>query len=71
MSEKLPLFELDLEFVLNSLTTGIYVCDSNLNVRFINQAYADYLGFPREQIEGRRITDFIPDSRAPHVIAHG
>lgn len=71
MSEKLPLFELDLEFVLNSLTTGIYVCDSNLFVRFINQAYADYLGFPREQIEGRRITDFIPDSRAPHVIGHG
>ena len=71
MPEKLPPFELDLEFVLNNLTTGIYICDSNLYVHFINQAYADYLGFSREQIEGRRITEFIPDSRAPQVIGHG
>lgn len=71
MSKKLPPFDLDLEFVLNSLTTGIFICDSNLYVRFMNQAYADYLGFTREQIVGRRITDFIPDSRAPQVIEHG
>ncbi len=71
MSEKLPSSEFDLEFVLNNLTTGIYICDSNLRVRFINQAYADYLGFTRKQIEGRRITEFIPDSRAPQVIGHG
>ncbi|OXS29162.1 MAG: hypothetical protein BCS36_12130 [Desulfovibrio sp. MES5] len=71
MSKKLPPFDLDLEFVLNSLTTGIFICDSDLYVRFMNQAYADYLGFTRDQIVGRRITDFIPDSRAPQVIEHG
>lgn len=59
------------ELILNSLTTGIYVCDNNYVVKFINQAYADYLGLPREQIMGRPITDFIPDSRAPFVTSTG
>lgn len=68
------LFEADpdfLELILNSLTTGLYVCDNNYIVRFINQAYADYLGQPREKILGRPITDFIPDSRAPFVTSTG
>ncbi|MDL2307664.1 sigma 54-interacting transcriptional regulator [Desulfovibrio sp. OttesenSCG-928-C06] len=68
------IFETDpefLELILNSLTTGIFVCDNNYIVRFINQAYADYLGFPREQVLGRPITDFIPDSRAPYVTSTG
>ncbi len=74
MPENSALFELDAqfyEFILNSLTTGIFICDNNYIVRFINQAYADYLGFPRDQILNRRITEFIPDSRAPHVITNG
>ena len=62
------------EHILNSLTTGIFVCDNkdnNFVVRFINDAYARYLGLPREQILGRPITDFIPDSRAPFVTSTG
>lgn len=74
MSSNLSLFdhrEQFYELILNSLTTGIYVCDNNLVVKFINQAYADYLGLPREQILGRPITEFIPDSRAPFVTRTG
>ena len=62
------------ELILNSLTTGIFVCDTKENnyiVHFINDAYASYLGVPREQIVGRPITDFIPDSRAPFVTSSG
>ena len=62
------------ERILNSLTTGIFVCDdkdNNYIVRFINDAYARYLGLPREEILGRPITDFIPDSRAPFVTSTG
>jgi transcriptional regulator with PAS, ATPase and Fis domain len=59
------------ERILNSLTTGIYVCDSDYIVRFMNEAYAAYLGVPREQVIGRPITDFIPDTRAPFVTASG
>ncbi|MDR2488817.1 MAG: sigma 54-interacting transcriptional regulator [Desulfovibrio sp.] len=59
------------ERILNSLTTGIYVCDSDYIVRFMNEAYAAYLGLPREEIIGRPITDFIPDTRAPFVTSTG
>lgn len=59
------------ERILNSLTTGIFVTDSKHIVRFINQAYADYLELPQEAIVGRPITDFIPDSRSPHIAATG
>lgn len=59
------------EHVLNSLTTGIYICDNDYIVRFMNDAYAAYLGVPREEVIGRPITDFIPDSRAPFVTSSG
>jgi len=62
------------ERILNSLTTGIFVCDNKENnyiVHFINDAYARYLGVPREEVLGRPITDFIPDSRAPFVTGTG
>ena len=59
------------ESILNTLTTGIFVCDEKFIVRFINAAYASYLGISREEILGRPITDFIPDSRAPFVTTSG
>jgi len=62
------------ERILNSLTTGIFVCGNEANnyiVHFINDAYARYLGVPREEILGRPITDFIPDTRAPFVTSTG
>ena len=60
-----------LELILNSITTGIYVCDREYIVRFMNEAYASYLGVPREEVIGRSITDFIPDTRAPFVTSTG
>ena len=71
---KKDLFEITPEFfelVLNSLTTGVYICDNDFVVHFINQAYADYLDQPREAVMGRPITDFIPDSRASFVTRTG
>jgi PAS domain S-box-containing protein len=59
------------ECILNTLTTGVFVTDKNYIVQFINDAYAKYLGLPREEIIGRPITDFIPDSSAPCVTASG
>lgn len=68
-------FELNFDFlnlILNSLTTGIFVCDGDdYIVRYINRAYAQYLGLSQEEIIGRPITDFIPDSRAPFVTSTG
>ncbi len=74
MSEETTIFTDQAEFlrlILNSLTTGVYVCDNDYIVRFINDAYAGYLNLPPEAILGRPITDFIPDSRAPFVTSTG
>ncbi|MDR0238749.1 MAG: sigma 54-interacting transcriptional regulator, partial [Deltaproteobacteria bacterium] len=77
MPKSLAIFSKPAKFferILNSLTTGIFVCgneESNYIVHFINDAYACYLGVPREEILGRPITDFIPDTRAPFVTSTG
>ena len=63
--------ELLLERILNSLTTGVFVTDEHYIVRFINDAYAHYLNATVDEVLGRPITDFIPDSRAPQVTATG
>ncbi|MDR1857649.1 MAG: sigma 54-interacting transcriptional regulator [Desulfovibrio sp.] len=60
-----------MERILDTLTNGILVTDENCIVRFINSAYARYLGAPKEDIVGSLVTTFIPDTRAPHVIATG
>ena len=60
-----------LQHILNSLPTGIFFCDKDLVVRYINDAYATYLGVLPEEILGKPITDFIPDSRAPFVTSTG
>ncbi|MDR2820468.1 MAG: sigma 54-interacting transcriptional regulator [Desulfovibrio sp.] len=68
------IFENEKEFfklILDTMTTGIFVADEHLIVRFINLAYAEYLGVPRESIVGRPITDFIPDSRTSQVTSSG
>ncbi len=74
MPEETTIFTDQAEFlrlILNSLTTGVYVCDSRCIVRFINDAYAGYLKRAPEEVLGRPITDFIPDSRAPFVTSTG
>ena len=60
-----------LNTIFNALPTGIYFCDTKYIIRFINKAYADYLGARPEDIIGRPVTDFIPGTRAPIVIQSG
>lgn len=60
-----------LELAMNGLPTGLFICDKNGIIRFINDAYANYLRVPPEEALGRHITDFIPDSGIPAVIASG
>lgn len=60
-----------LERALTSLPTGLFICDKEGIVRFINEAYARYLGLTPEQAVGKLITDLIPDSRIPAVLASG
>lgn len=57
--------------VLKSLPFGVYYCDRNLVVRYINKPYAKYIGLAPREILGRKITDFIPSSRAMRVMESG
>lgn len=60
-----------LELAMGSLPTGLFICDGDGIIRFINDAYAHYLRLRPEDATGRHITEFIPDSRIPAVIASG
>ena len=60
-----------LELAMDSLPTGLFICDRDGVIRFINDAYAHYLRIRPEAAVGRHITDFIPDSGIPAVIASG
>lgn len=60
-----------LELAMGSLPTGLFICDGDGIIRFINDAYAHYLRLRPEEATGRHITEFIPDSRIPTVIASG
>ena len=57
--------------VLDSLPFGVYYCDTNLVVRYINQPYAEYLGVCPQNVIGRKVTEFIPTARAPQIIQSG
>ena len=60
-----------LELAMSNLPTGLFICDREGIIRFINDAYANYLRIRPENAIGRHITDFIPDSGIPAVIASG
>ncbi|MBD5416528.1 MAG: sigma 54-interacting transcriptional regulator [Desulfovibrio sp.] len=57
--------------ILKSLPFGVYYCDRECIVRYINEPYAHYIGLPPASIIGRKITDFIPSSRAEAVMTSG
>lgn len=54
--------------ILKSLPFGVYYCDRSLTVRYINAPYAQYIGLPPQEIIGKKITEFIPSSRAKEVM---
>lgn len=60
-----------LQLALSNLPTGLFICDKDGIVRFINDAYAHYLHILPEQAVGMHITRLIPDSGIPGVLASG
>lgn len=60
-----------LQLALTSLPTGLFICDAQGIVRFINDAYAHYLQIAPEDAVGMPITQLIPDSGIPAVLSSG
>jgi transcriptional regulator with PAS, ATPase and Fis domain len=57
--------------ILKSLPFGVFYCDTELTVRYINQPYADYLGVRPQDVISHKITEFLPETRAPEVMNSG
>lgn len=53
---------------MDNLPTGAFICDTEGIIRFINAAYAKYLGLHPEDALGRHITELIPTSGIPAVL---
>ena len=47
--------------IVESLNEGIWVIDRYNNIRFVNQALANMLGYPIEEMLGRSVFDFMND----------
>jgi transcriptional regulator with PAS, ATPase and Fis domain len=57
--------------ILDALPVGIYLCDTNGNVVYINDAYADILEIEKDDILNKNIVDIIPKTRAMKVMESG
>lgn len=57
--------------ILNSIPFGVYFCDRSGIVRYINEAYAEYIGDIPQNIIGHKISEFLPRSRAMEVMKNG
>lgn len=57
--------------ILDHLVTGVLFCDVDCIIRYVNQAYADILNLKHIDIVGKNISEVIPSSRAPEVLAEG
>jgi sensor histidine kinase regulating citrate/malate metabolism len=60
-----------LELILNNVYSGIIFCDREYNIIFMNQVYAELLGVDRNEVVGKPISEFFPDSRLPLVLRSG
>ena len=49
----------------------VTLIDENCNIVHMNQNYCDYLGYPREELIGKNISDIIPGSRLHETITSG
>jgi PAS domain S-box-containing protein len=53
--EKLRVKEVELENITENTSAMLTRCSRDLRYQFVNKAYADFLGLPREQIQGSLI----------------
>lgn len=60
-----------LQHAMSSLPTGLFICDADGIIQFINDAYANYLQISPQDAVGMPITQLIPDSGIPSVLASG
>lgn len=60
-----------LQRAMSSLPTGLFICDADGIIQFINDAYANYLQISPQDAVGMPITQLIPDSGIPSVLASG
>lgn len=54
--------------IFDPVSIPIIMVNKETEVVMINEAFADYLGYPRSEIIGRKVQEIDPNSRFPYVI---
>lgn len=57
--------------ILDSLSEGINIIDTNGNIVFGNKAYCKFLGLSREELIGKKLKDIRPNAKLPDIVARG
>jgi len=57
--------------ILDSVSEGINIIDTNGIIVFGNKAYCKFLGLPREELIGKKLKDIRPNAKLPDVVAKG
>jgi PAS domain S-box-containing protein len=56
-----------MEKIFDPVPVPMILIDSETRVRMINKVFADFLGFPREELIGRKVYDIDKNTRFPQV----
>ncbi|WP_100010713.1 sigma 54-interacting transcriptional regulator [Lentibacillus sediminis] len=56
------------ELILNNIRDGMIVINREERIKFVNQSAQRIIGSKKDQLEGRRIMEVIPNSRLPEVL---
>lgn len=62
------LFIRRLHQIFDPISVPIILVNKNTEVVMINESFADYLGHPRNEILGKKVSEVDPNSRFPYVI---
>src|SRR5690625_1170480 len=56
------------ELILNNIHDGMIVIDNQEVIQFVNKSAEKIMNFAKENVEGKKIYEIIPNSRLPHVL---
>lgn len=57
--------------ILDSMSEGINIIDTNGKIVFGNKAYCEFLGLSREELIGKKLRDIRPNAKLPDIVEKG
>lgn len=60
-----------LEAIMDNPNEGLMFVDTGDIIRYVNQSYAEFLGYTPEELLNRPVREVVPQTRLPEVLANG